>query len=290
MNHNRFSWAKNVAMEILGSVFVAIGVYNFAVAAQFPMTGFSGIALIFYRLWGFPIGLSTVILNIPVAIFSYRLLGKGFFLRSVRCTLISSLIIDCVAPLFPLYSGDRMLAALCTGAFSGLGYAIIYMQNSSTGGSDFIIMSVKALRPHLSMGKITFVIDVSVVVASGIIFKDMNGLIYGIIISFLMSAVIDRIMYGSNAGKLSLTVTEHPREVIEAIDRCCSRGATVLRAEGGYQGDQKGVVMCACNNKQMYEVQKAVKEADPSSFLVVLESNEVHGEGFSTFTVGEKSE
>lgn len=290
MDSKRFpKWVKNVAMELLGSVFVAVGVYNFAAAAKFPMTGFSGIALIFYRLWGVPIGLSTVLLNIPVAVLSYRLLGRGFFLRSVRCTILSSAVIDYLAPLFPSYSGDRMLAAICTGVFAGIGYALIYMQNSSTGGSDFIILSVKAVRPHLSVGKIAFAVDTLVVLAGGLIFRDVDGVIYGMIISFLLSMVVDKIMYGSNAGKLSLTVTEHPREVIDAIDRSCARGATVLKAQGGYQGDEKGVVMCACNNKQMYEMQKAVKAADPESFLVVLESNEVHGEGFSILTVGEKA-
>ena len=283
-------WVKNTAMELIGSIFVAIGVYNFAVAAEFPMTGFSGIAIIFFRLWNVPIGLSTVLLNIPVVIFSYRLLGRGFFLRSVRCTVISSVVIDYLAPLLPLYSGSRMLAAVCTGAFAGVGYALIYMQNASTGGSEVIIMSVKALRPHLSVGNIAFVSDTLIVITGGILFQDMDGIIYGIIISFLMSSVVDKIMYGSNAGKLSLTVTEHPREVIDAIDRSCARGATVLKAEGGYQGDKKGVVMCACNNKQMYEMQKAVKAADPDSFLVILESNEVHGEGFSPLIVGEKAQ
>lgn len=70
--------------------------------------------------------------------------------------IVSSLIIDYVAPLFPVYQGDRLLAALCTGVFGGIGYAIIYTRNSSTGGSDFIIMAVKALRPHLSLGNIAF--------------------------------------------------------------------------------------------------------------------------------------
>lgn len=50
--------------------------------------------------------------------------------------------------------------------------------------------------------------------------------------------------------------------------------------------DEKQVVMCACNNKQMYFVQKMVKEADPEAFIIVLESNEVHGEGFEMFQIG----
>ena len=111
-------------------------------------------------------------------------------------------MIDYLAPLFPVYTGSRMLAAICTGVLAGLGYAIIYMQNSSTGGTDFIIMAVKALKPYLSL-------------------------------------------------------------------------------------DKKEVVICACNNKEMFFVQQVVKEVDPAAFTVILESNEVHGEGFKMFQIGE---
>ncbi|MEG0108482.1 MAG: YitT family protein, partial [Lachnospiraceae bacterium] len=162
----------DVFAELLGSILIAAALYNFALSAKFPMTGFSGIAMIFYRLFGLPIGITTIALNVPLAILCYRLLGKGFFIRSVRCVIISSLIIDYVAPFFPMYTGNRMLAALCTGVLGGLGYALIYMRNSSTGGADFIIMSVKAIKPHLSLGKIAFLTDVGIILAGGIIFKD----------------------------------------------------------------------------------------------------------------------
>ena len=114
------------------------------------MTGFSGIALILYRLIDIPIGLSTVLLNIPVAILSCRLLGRKFFISSVRCMILSSILIDYVAPLFPTYQGSRLLAALCTGVFGGIGYALIYTRNSSTGGSDFIIWPLPPSEPDTS--------------------------------------------------------------------------------------------------------------------------------------------
>ena len=278
---------KQIAVECIGSILIAAAIYNFAVQAKFPMTGFSGISIIFYRLWGVPIGWSTVVLNIPVALLCYRLLGKHFFISSVRCMILSSLVIDYLAPLFPVYNGDRLLAALCTGVLGGIGYAMIYMQNSSTGGSDFIIMAVKATHPYISLGKIAFWSDVGIILAGGIIFRDMDGIIYGMIINFLFAAVVDKMMYGINAGKMTLIVTSHAQRICEVIDACCQRGSTIMQAQGGYRGDDRQVVLCACSNQEMYDVQHAVKEADPESFLIILESNEVHGEGFHMLTVGE---
>lgn len=279
---------KQIGWEIIGSIFIAAGIYNFAVQAEFPMTGFSGIAIILYRLCGVPIGLSTVLLNIPLALLCYKLLGRKFFVSSLRCMLISSVLIDYAAPMFPVYTGSRLLAALCTGVIAGIGYAVIYMQNSSTGGSDFIIMAVKAVKPYLSLGKIAFLSDVGIILAGGILFEDADGVIYGMIVNFLFAVAVDKIMYGMNAGKMTMIVTGHGKEICEVIDGCCQRGSTILNGAGGYRGDKKQVVMCACSNKDMYLVQRAVKTADPESFMIVLESNEVHGEGFHPIQIGEQ--
>lgn len=273
--------------ELIGSIMIAAAIYNFAVQAEFPLTGFSGISLILYRLFQIPIGLSTIVMNIPVAILCYRLLGKNFFISSVRCMIVSSLLIDYVAPLFPVYTGSRLLAALCTGVIAGIGYALIYMQNSSTGGADFITMAVKAKFPYLSLGNIIFVSDVIIIALGSLLFQDIDGIIYGMIVSYLYAVAVDKMMYGMNAGKMTLIVTDQGEKICQVIDQCCGRGSTILHAQGGYKGDTRQVVMCACNTREMYLVQKTVKAADPSSFLIVLESHEVHGEGFHPVTIGE---
>lgn len=290
MKQKVFAMTRQIAAEVLGSIFIAAGIYNFAVHAKFPISGFSGISVILYQLFQVPIGFSTILLNIPVAILCYRLLGRKFFISSMRCMIISSVIIDYVAPLFPVYEGDRLLAALCTGVLSGLGYAIIYMNNSSTGGMDFIIMGVKAVRPYFSLGKISFATDCLIVLAGAVLFGDVDGIIYGMIVNFLLAIVIDKLMYGINSGKLALIVTEHGKEICDVIDATCERGSTILKGQGGYRCEEKEVVMCACSNKEMYLVQQAVKAADPDSFTVILESNEVHGEGFRMLEIGEYRE
>ena len=285
--HPSKKFAVQLFFEIIGSICIAAAIYNFAVQAEFPMTGFSGISIILFQLLNIPIGLSTILLNIPVALLCYKLLGKKFFISSIRCMLISSFFIDYIAPLFPVYDGDRLLAALCTGVIGGFGYALIYMQNSSTGGSDFIVMAIKALNPHIPLGKIVLFSDVTIILIGGIILQDVAGVIYGLIVSVLFSYAVDKIMYGVNSGKMILIVTKHGTDICSMIDQIAGRGSTILPAYGGYKQEDKQVVMCACNNKEMYLVQKTVKAADPESFSIILESNEVHGEGFHMFQIGE---
>lgn len=274
-------WSIDISIDILGGVLIALATYNFAAASEFPVVGLNGIALIFYHLWGLPIGKVALLLNIPIALCCFRILGRDFFLRSLRTIIITSFLMDYAAPLFPVYQGDRMLAAICTGVLSGLGFALIYMRDSSTGGADFIMLTLKALNPHLTLGKIAFVMDALIVLlGTAIVSKDIDSLIYGMIISFLLSTVVDKVMYGIDAGKMTLIVTDYAKEVAQKIDEVTTRGATFLKAEGSYSGENKDVVMCACNNKQMYIIRNAVKEIDPKAFIIIMESNEVLGEGF----------
>lgn len=274
--------------EIAGSFLVAVSIYNFAAPSKFPMTGLFGISLILYRLFSIPIGLSSFIMNIPIAIVCYRLLGQKFFFRSIRCMVISSIMTDYVAPLIPLYNGNRLLAAICVGVIGGIGFALIYMQNSSTGGADFIIMALKAKKPHWPLGNITFTLAMAIIILTWVIFRDGDGVIYGLIINYIAGVVINKTMYGINSGKFTMIVTEDGAKVAAAIDHCCHRGSTIINALGGYRQAPRQTVFCACNNKQMYELEKTVKSADPNSFMVIWDSNEVRGNGFHVITPGQK--
>ena len=251
------------------------------------MAGLSGVCLILYRLFGLPMGVMNLVLNIPVALLCWRLIGTKFILKSLRCMLVSSIMLDYGAPLFPVYEGSRMVAAIMTGVIGGIGYGLIYINGSSTGGADFIIMAVKALNPHVKLGNITFGIDMVVIFLSGLIFRDVDSVFYGIMINYILALVVDKMVLGLNSGNVAMIVTEHGREICQLIDQCCMRGSTILKAEGGYQGDEKQVVLVAGSNKDIHMIGKAVKEADPASFTIVMESKEVLGEGFHVTRIAE---
>ena len=273
--------AVDVGADILGGFLISIGVYNFAVASGFPVAGVSGIAVLFYHFFNIPIGITTILLNIPIALVCYRPLGKTFFWKSVKTMLISNFMIDQIAPLLPVYQGELILASICIGIFAGMGYALLYTRDTSTGGVDFIFMAVRKWKPHLSLGRIIITFDFIVIIIGGILRNgNVESIIYGLIGSYILSVVVDKAMYGVNAGKMTLIVTSHGQNVADKIAELIGRGSTLLKGVGSYSRDEKQVVMCACSNKQMHMVQKVVKEVDEEAFLVILESSEVRGKGF----------
>lgn len=271
----------DILSEIIGCTLISLAIQNFAVPAEFPMTGFSGIALILNRFFRVPVGLSTILLNIPVAILCYHFIGKQFMANSLRCMIISSLFIDYLAPVFPLYQGSRLLACLSAGVLGGIGYALIYLRNSSTGGADFLIMALKAKMPHLPLGTIAFTIDVGIIFLGGILFRDFDGIIYGMMINYLFAVAVDKLYHYYNRAKVALIVTKHGETICKIIDDCSNRGSTIFKSQGGYRLEEKQTVMVVSTAKQMYQILQNIREADKQAFIVLSEAREIHGNGFS---------
>ena len=286
MTKNKYT---NLLLQTLGCFISAAGIYSFAVAAEVPVTGIAGICAILYRLFGIPMGLSNVLINIPIILCTYKLLGRSFFIRSVYCMVLFAIFTDDLLPLMPVYQGDRLLATICGGVVGGIGDALIDMNNSSTGGLDFITMGIKARHPHLPFGNITFAAALAVILLNGAVFQDVDSIIYGIMFNFIVSAVINKMMFGFSSSMLAMIVTDDGKAACAEIDRVADRGSTILQGHGGYGGQPKDVVLCACSNKQLYEIEHAVQAIDPGCFIIMLQSNEVHGEGFRQLELG-KSE
>ena len=280
----------NLLLEAIGCFISALGIYSFAVAAGVPVTGITGICAILYRLFGLPIGIATIVLNIPIVLFSYKKLGRAFFLRSLFCMAMFAVYTDTILPNWPVYQGDRLLATICGGVIGGIGDALIYMQNASTGGLDFVTMAIKVKHPHLPFGNLTFAAALAVIVLNGIVFHDVDSVIYGLLFNYLVATVINKVMFGFASSMLALIVTDNGKAACEEIDRVADRGSTILHGQGGFNGAPKDVVLCACSNKQLYEIEQAMKQLDPHCFIIMLQSNEVHGEGFRRLELGKTEE
>ncbi len=272
----------DILCELAGNFLISFATYNIAASAGFAVSGFSGIAVILFRLFSFPMGTTIFLLNIPLALLCAKILGFKFLAKSVRCIVIQSLMMNYLVPLLPVLSVDRMIAALVVGVCYGVSFAFIYMRGSSTGGLDFIIMLLKHKFPHLKTGTISFVLDFVTLLAAGLVFKDFEAVIYGIIIVFVSASTIDRIVLGFNSGAMAYIVTEKGRgkNICAKIDKICERGSTVLEGSGGYTGEKKDVVMVVGSYRDIYSVQSALKASDPDAFIIVLDSKEVQGEGF----------
>lgn len=273
-------WGKELWIDCIGGFLIGVSVYVFAMNADFATGGVNGIAIIMNHLFDYPIGIVTLIANIPIILISYKFLGKRFLLRSVKTMIICAFMMDYIVPMIPIYQGNHLLASIFTGGIGGIGYAMIYMQQSSTGGSDFLIMSIKKLFPHHSIGQITQIIDGVVIILGMFVFKNIDAVLYGIVSTVVSTIVVDKIMYGANSGKLIFIISDKTEEIAYMINENVQRGSTFIHCTGSYTRQDSTILFCACSRNQVYPIKGTVEKIDPSAILIVAESNEVYGYGF----------
>ena len=227
----------------------------------------------------------SLLINVPVAIICYRLLGRVFFFKSVKSMLISAFFLDIVFPLFPQYDAaaspaNPLLAALFAGALSGIGLAIIYMPGSSTGGTDFVIMSIRKLKPHLSIGSISLIVDGVVILLGWPVFGNINAVLYGVLMTIVSTTIIDKVMYGTGTRRMLLVVSDKAQEIANDIMEETERGATLADVRGAYTGKPHQMVMCVCSKVEVFAARRIINRIDPGAIVMLTTVDEAYGEGF----------
>ena len=270
----------DVMMDLVGGSLYAAGICCFALPAEFAPGGIAGLAVIINRFTAFPVGVCTLLLNIPVVFFCLRMLGRRFLLRSLRTMLISTVLMDAVFPLVPVYTGEPLTAALFSGVLTGAGLALIYWRKSSTGGTDFLILSLQKKMPHLSIGSITIIIDGSVILLGGLTFGHVDAVLHGILMTALSTVMIDRITGRFMSGQVAMIVTDKKACVAEAIMDEVGRGVTAMDAEGMYSGSNRSVLLCACSRAEAVRIRKIAAQRDASSLVVLSSFDTAYGLGF----------
>lgn len=275
---------KNICIDLLyflgGSTLYALALYTFALHANFAPGGVSGLTIIIHHYTGWPIGVMSIVLNIPIVLACFKTLGLKFILKSLVAMGINTVFLDLIFPHFPVYTGNPLVASVFAGVLMGAGLAIIYMRGASTGGSDFITMSIKKWKPHLSIGRISLMIDAAIILAGGFVFQNVDAVLYGIVCSFAGTTTIDNVLYGAGSGKLTIIVTNYGQKIADAISAEVERGSTLIDAIGAYTGKNRQMLFCACNKNEVYKVRATVLTVDPDALLMVTEVSEVLGEGF----------
>ncbi|MFV0498264.1 MAG: YitT family protein [Candidatus Fimivivens sp.] len=266
--------------ETAAAALLALGICVFSAPNRIVGGGISGIASVLFILFGLPIGTVSLALNIPLLLLGWRILGRRFILRTLRITVIMSLIMDATTALVPPYNGEPLLASVFGGVFAGAGLGIILMRGDSTGGTDIIVMLIKKKHPHFSFGFIVLITDCAVVLMAAIVYRSADTILYGTVMIYVSTVVIDRIIDGADVRKLALIVTREQQAVTQALLTELERGVTVLSAQGGYSRASIAVLLCVVDKRQNFKLKALVRQNDNSAFVIITHATEALGTGF----------
>ena len=266
------------AQIFIGSVIGAAAYPTFLIPNNIAPGGLTGVATILNYLAGWPVGITALILNIPLFLIGYRTMGKVFAFRSLVATALFTILID-ILPLKPV-SEDPLLGTLFGGVVLGIGLGLILRGGATTGGSDMIARMVHRRFSLITVGMFLFALDFLVVLAAAIFIGGTQAL-YAMIDIYVCSRVIDAVMVGFGGNKACFVMTDAWQKITGRVLNEIERGCTLLEAKGAYSGTSRPVVMCVMSRQEMTTLKRIVQEEDEKAFMFITEAHEALGEGFS---------
>lgn len=270
----------NLGCDIAGSFLFAVAVQCFTSSNQIAPGGVTGISTILNYLFNLPIGILIFVLNVPLLAVGFKYFGRNFTLRTLVTIFIQSVMVDLCALFLPVYTGNKLLAALFGGIVMGAGLGLIFMRGSTTGGTDIISRLLQRRFPHLQLGRTIFMCDLVVILLSAIAYRSIDSALYAIVTIFASSKIVDGILYGMDQGKLVYVFSSKSEQIAKDIITEVDRGVTLLDARGGYSGKETNVILCAVRNSEYHSLKEIAHRHDPNAFIIVTGTSEVRGEGF----------
>lgn len=270
----------DLVYTVVGTALVGFALSMFTVPNDIAPGGVSGLATALAYITPIRVSAWTLMMNIPLMIAAWRKLGPRAIFFTLIATLLLSFFIEIGERFLPKYSSDTLVASLMGGVVSGLGMGMLFIRGISTGGTDLLALILKKLLPNLPTGTLLMFVDATVVVIATLIFRDFDVAIYSAITIYVCSKVIDALTQGVDYAKVIYTVSSHGEEIARALNENTDRGSTLIPAFGGYTGESKQIVMTVTRRSVVAQTLRLIRQTDPKSFSFVMDSTEVHGEGF----------
>lgn len=246
--------------------------------------GITGVAQILnFLIPVLPIGITVILLNVPLFVLGWKLIGGRLLVSSLYAMFLSSVFIDVLTPLYAWPAMDPLLASIFGGLLLGLSLGLVFQQGATTGGTDLLARLLKLKLAWLPMGKLLMGIDLTVILMVALAFRALEAALYGLVALYISTIVMDGVLYGLDTAKVAYIISDKNREISDAIVKGLDRGVTILHGQGAYTGADKNVLMCAFKQREIAAIKAAVKDIDPAAFLIVCDAHEVLGEGFRDY-------
>ena len=273
---------KKFLLITVGASLYAVAIASFLDPNSLAPGGISGVAVILNRIISIETGTWIFILNVPIMLLGIWKFGLKFIISTIYCIVLDSAVINFLTPYGPL-TEDPLLASLAGASLMAIGIGMVFKGGATTGGTDIIVKVLRIKFPHMRTGNLFLFMDVVVVTASAIVFKNVDRALYAGIAVIVCALVLDIVLYGRDEAKLIFVITDKCEEVTQRLLVELDLGVTHMQGMGAYSGKDKKVIMCAARKPQAPKVEAVVKEEDPLAFMIVSSATEIFGEGYKNF-------
>ena len=272
---------KKYLIIVLGVAIYSVGFQLFMFPNDIVAGGVVGIAMIINRLTNLPVGVLTIVMNVPLFIVAWRHFGLDFMVSSLVGMGLSSVAVDLLALTGIAVTNDPLLASIIGGVIKGFGLGLIYFVGATSGGVDIVAKFLRQRFAQINFGTLVLGMDVVIVTAYAIILKKYDSAMYSMIGMFVVSKVVDLVLYGIDNSNICYIISENSEDLIrEILSGHMRRGVTILEGEGAYSHRPKKVIMCVIKRTQIGEIRNLVRSVDEHAFFIVVDAKNVFGNGF----------
>ncbi|SKB72818.1 Uncharacterized membrane-anchored protein YitT, contains DUF161 and DUF2179 domains [Acetoanaerobium noterae] len=263
----------------LGSLICAVGINGYLRPLGLLSGGATGIAIIMNHLTSFNIGLIVFAINIPLFVLAAFKLKREFVIYSMINMTMFSTLLGVTGEVYK-YIGvdDIMLSAIVGGVLNGIGMGITFRGRGSQGGMDIIAALIRK-KWDISLGNALMGANLVIIGWGGTIFG-IKSFLYTIIVLFISYNFLDKVQTTFETKKSVMIISEHPKEIGDALMANMNRAITYLNGEGGYSHLEKQIIYTIINPREVSKLKKIVNDHDPKAFISVFETNEVRGYRF----------
>lgn len=270
---------------ILGCVLYAVGFQFFLYPNNITSGGVVGTAMIVNQLTAFPVGVMTILLNVPLFLIAWRHFGLDFLIGSLAGMGLSSVLVDAFAGFGVVATDDPMLAAVIGGVIKGAGLGIIYYVGATTGGIDIVVKILRRRLASVNFGTIMLLLDTGIIAAYATVLGRYESAMYSLICMYVTTKVVDLVLYGIDNACLCYIISDNTAEITrEIVSGPLHRGVTLLDGRGAYSGSHRDVLMCVIKRQQIGLLKRIVKACDERAFFIVTNAKNVFGNGFENIS------
>lgn len=269
-----------LVLMVIGVFLLGLNYNLFLVQNDLVIGGMSGLAIVFNKLWGlnnqvFIYGSSFALLLVSFAVFGYKKTRPA-----IIGTILYPVMVSITAPISNylvkyFVFEDFITTIVFTSILYGFASALVYKMGFNTGGSD-VIMNIMCKYMHMPEGKATFIMNIIIILFAGVVLG-VQKIVYAIIILYVSSLIVDRMLIGISKSKMFLIETSKIDEVSSVIINEMHLGVTVLKAEGGYSNKKKDILMVAIPTKDYYMFKEVILEIDKNAFFIINDCYDIEG-------------
>lgn len=279
-------WLINYSLIIIGSFILAAGFVLFITPYKITPGGVYGIAISLHYLFGWPVGLTALCMDIPLTLLGIKILGPRFGYKTVIGFMLTAIFVDGITMFYgdqPLVANEPLLSSIFGGVFLGLGLGLIFKSKATSGGTDIVAMIISKYT-RLPVGQLLIYVDSVIVLIGLIVFRDFKIPLYSLIVIFITGQVIDTVLQGVTYDKTLFIISDRFEAIRDKIIMDLERGGTYIHGTGMYNGAEKTVIFTVVSRREMAILQEYIHEIDPKAFVTVINANEILGEGFKSLS------